>query len=1157
MVLWCLTPAASTSLIDELRTELGLSRDRVAATCQSEFARQSALLDVLQEKLKDFESKEVTKAVPRVVTKAASDVTVTLEPSPADRSSQGDGPRISYMSDGASDACHVKECSESGTGDVENGILEMPPVLQRRVEDLKESTDQNHRVQSRRSSVDAVELELKSFWHDVFLSCELKTRRATIREQERRDSVLGVATRIESPDSQPENDKPPWFIIHPFSFIRIIWDMIGFLFIVFDIIFIPLQIAFQKDTEWALSQYSLLLAVVYWSSDIVFSFITGYVTSNGIVEMQLNAIARRYIRSWLALDVLIILIDLLFLALPSAYLLRMFRGLRTVRVLRLARILKMSKVSQAIGDLFTSLGIQWLTLVVAIFKTMLTIVLLTHCAGCVWYIIRYDASENVNPESSSSEYTKALYWVLGHLIAAPVDATVTPNNDAERVFTLCMIFFSLFVLGAGISKMTNTMAELNKNNEECQNARMQLQRYLRAAGAGNELAARVLRFALHAFKHRSQMTLDTSVLHLLSDNLRLELAVCQRRAHLCRHPCFKVIADDYSSCFALICAKVSTRVYACLDAVFISGSPAEYFYITSHGTFQMGTNRVLIFEEPSYFSELSLFANVTHRSTLIAKTFADAFALGGLDFADCVRLHPDCTFFVYRYAQAYLNNFMDGADLPDDKRRIDDLVPQYISEKACNVIQWEERALESVMRGSERSDNICTPDTLASQLYSDSVADEEIIEMLPKAFLECSDGGVYARLDQVPEQKRSICAIYCVHMLLQNKYAAFTQSQPPHVKLSEQTWNELQKFVRWVDLSEGQFLAMMVFLAIRGIGKIQVVSNATPDECDTPEAVVRYAMFKMIHICPSSAFLDNDQHNLVLSTLNINTAFNFAQMLQAENTPRQVWVLQDVIEKEGIGLLKFYLLGLVAVMCALGGASNMRGSTFMTEENANNVLSGVKHLQLLHTASPQSIYWGFLNFKARSLGLDFETEEQLAQTRLAALIRAKASDVRWLISDWNSFTKTDRMILVNHFLADGINETAFIFAFLPLFFANCRNNPNLNLRLALQLLILLLENLHSEGYIAQIGCNSLTIDMRELAKFAHDVVSPRLFLAVVGHVKLVTHGAVAKVVVDQAILQQVSQATWNNDPADQFSSLVTRIDKKVRAALDELNSVSV
>lgn len=187
-------------------------------------------------------------------------------------------------------------------------------------------------------------------------------------------------------------------------------------------------------------------------------------------------------------------------------------------------------------------------------------------------------------------------------------------------------------------------------------------------------------------------------------------------------------------------------------------------------------------------------------------------------------------------------------------------------------------------------------------------------------------------------------------------------------------------------------------------------------------------------------------------------------MLQGENVPSCILTLRECLEGEdSIVALKFCLFALVGVMSGLLGAQNLRGSLFMSEKNASNVVLGIQHLQQIGNASPTAIYWSYITARGTQLGLMTGSVQQLALARLACLTRTTTTNLKLLLRTWESLSHTEREVLTGHLLADGICNICVLFAFLPQYFANAIANPSVGLRRSLILLMELFEMVHARG----------------------------------------------------------------------------------------------
>merc|ERR1712050_379025 len=95
--------------------------------------------------------------------------------------------------------------------------------------------------------------------------------------------------------------------------------------------------------------------------------------------------------------------------------------------------------------------------------------------------------------------------------------------------------------------------------------------------------------------------------------------------------------------------------------------------------------------------------------------------------------------------------------------------------------------------------------------------------------------------------------------------------------------------------------------------------------------------------------------------------------------------------------------------------------------NGSAIIWCVQCLQQLNIGTPNAIYWSYVSLRARALRLPVDTLEELALARMACLLRAfSIEDVDLLGKTWDALNHLDRQILVEHFLADGIEEMTFV-----------------------------------------------------------------------------------------------------------------------------------
>uniref|UniRef100_A0A7S2JXJ8 Ion transport domain-containing protein n=1 Tax=Zooxanthella nutricula TaxID=1333877 RepID=A0A7S2JXJ8_9DINO len=1070
--------------------------------------------------------------------------------------------------EGVSEVCSDGEAVQENSADDQPST---PRAIREHVR-TKQIGKRQKRAKKPRTSVGASQafgsLELRSCWYDLYLSNEIEAQD---------DDKIALILKRQAISKQPgmrfvqleDSANGMNFVLRPTDRLRFLWDLIGTALLLHDIILIPLQVAFQYSQP-------VLFAVgflIYWMFDIVMNFNTGYF-GEGTLVLDRVKIAWRYLRRWLVFDVSLVLADVIVLAWVGSA--NGFQVLGGLRAFRLVRVLKIGRITDNIEELLARYGVQHLLITLSIAQIVGGILLAGHLLACAWYYIGRSTSEGwlhvFDDEGIEvyAAYLRSMYWVLGHMLAAPVDPSMSPHTDVERTFTVLTIFSSVLIVGSGISKMTNCIAELDRTQAEAKDIKRKLRRVLQNAGADADLSARVVRFALHSFSKMGLMSMEASVNQLLSKSLASEVNVSQRSGYLRLHPLFGLVGQAFPEVFMKLCSACRLLIFADNDLVFARGTLSENMYVTLQGKFALKTpieehasfdrngedlgnpsiddqNTWIIRRlcDVHWLSEASMYTKVMYKSDLKTESFADALALSGFEFADCMRKTPKCIGLVYRYARALLD-YMASSD-----EWSDGIIAIETAEGICSNLVGDSTHEEVDFHPAESAQLAATIEAFVADIAEcrDWPCAEALVSRIVQCFQELHPKhGVYTKVNLKREQDTAICSIASVVWLLQGRYDFFVAPQNPVTRMSPELWADLQTFIHWADLDSHMVHTLLVFLVVRGLGKSLSFAKAMRMGATSPEEVVLELRGVVPGTMPSWDSLGGHDQLLTLC-LNMHMSFNVAQMLQGENTPHQVAMLQNLVLKEGAfgaRAFKLYLVAFVGVMCGLG-ARDCSGSKFLDQKTGTPIMDGLRVLQRLQDLSPYAVYWRTIVNRARSLSLPSKCAPDCAVARLACLVRANATDVSALKAVWMSLAPGDRAALTDHFLADGLVEPAYVLTFLPMYLANGRANAAVGLRRALEVLVELLEFLRIGGFADDQREHTITVDLQDLAVFARTVESPAVFMAVVVHSTLVPSSAGLRVVVGTKHKQNAAHVTWAADPIHETVSLTRQMHRKILA----------
>ncbi|CAK9084005.1 Potassium voltage-gated channel protein eag (Ether-a-go-go protein) [Durusdinium trenchii] len=872
--------------------------------------------------------------------------------------------------------------------------------------------------------------------------------------------------------------------LHPGGQLRMSWDTIGILLLFLDAVLLPVSLAWnwQKDTTGTSSLLLLglfITGVVFWTLDIVLNFHTSYF-DKGILITSQRMICKHYLSTWFFLDLCLVALDYVTAVhtlVDSLTDLSATRFARMLRITRLVRLAKMAKLEGILSEYAASTGRQWAMLVVTLMNTITVTVLIQHMASCLWFGIGQMDENNwislseVAYSSPVVQYLHAFRYVMLPVSPPRMD----PENLIERGFDILYAGFWVVILGSSITRISFTMIELFAMNESKSKQRREIRRYLRTQEASFQLVSRVMNFVDYKLDKLSLINFDHS---LISNTLQTELCVNQRSRYLEAVPIFKVTRDLFPDLFATVCTLLKKMVCETGEEVFVSGSYSTCLYITITGSYihvEAEKDEAEELTGIQGFEELSLYVeNLHHQDSLFARTFAELYYLEGAELVNSLQNSPGCAGMFFEYAREFTTAVQRASAggkvdrraqlsiakrcckmtrvyqelFPDQKFKFDNIVSS--SEELRNFRYDENSPYEGAKRGiawllKEGWLEDLEESTLPTQLRS------SLPELHPET-------GCHMIFEQPLDRDRAESSCISILALIANRYEIFTRPQEPSARLRRQQWEQLQEVISWVRPTTDEVHAVLVLLAIRALGKSKFVLCQVPSHNRRPESAVLYLVEHSSNVVPSINQLSEYGLKCTKRTLLLHEAFNFAQLLQGENVPANVLQLQAQVMREGEQAIRFYILFLLGFMSGLEGGS---GSRFMTAQRAENVIEAVNMLQHLSYATPAGIYWGYLCARAQALRLPTEKPEDLVLIRLAFLMRVQTDDNCYeeLKTAWNRLGDQEKRALTNHFLADGIEETAVVFEFLPDCVANAVKNPVVTLTGLLEILEELLHTL--------------------------------------------------------------------------------------------------
>lgn len=173
-------------------------------------------------------------------------------------------------------------------------------------------------------------------------------------------------------------------MIFPNSKFRRSWDIIIIIFVIFNVVVLPMDIGLDMDSQNSFRTYLDYFIDICFAIDIILNFFTGYINFNNKLVMDQKMIIQKYLSLWFWIDILATFpFELLLLFFPdygdASSSLKLLQFLKTPRLLRLGRILKFLENVKGAN-------------ILRIVKLFILFFMLAHWVGCFWFIIANNES---------------------------------------------------------------------------------------------------------------------------------------------------------------------------------------------------------------------------------------------------------------------------------------------------------------------------------------------------------------------------------------------------------------------------------------------------------------------------------------------------------------------------------------------------------------------------------------------------------------------------------------------------------------------------------------------------------------------------------------------------------------------------------------------
>jgi hypothetical protein len=277
-------------------------------------------------------------------------------------------------------------------------------------------------------------------------------------------------------------------LINPSGYRKMTWDFISGVAIIYSIVEVPFQIAFQPQSSAAAEIVNSIVDAVFFV-DIILAFNTAFIDpATDLLVTNRYSIWIKYASLWLWIDMAsTIPFDQIAEAASSGANPSHIATLRLIRVLRLVRLVKLIKItsSKRLKDWIDEMQIS--PAIISLSTLLLQIFMMAHIICCFWFYITtvdvlgikqpdQDSGDSfavrtwaiefgVEYESVDTQYIASLYWAFATMLTVGY-GDIHATNTVERFYAFITMLIGSLMFGAIIAKIRMLVESRNLSSRE-------------------------------------------------------------------------------------------------------------------------------------------------------------------------------------------------------------------------------------------------------------------------------------------------------------------------------------------------------------------------------------------------------------------------------------------------------------------------------------------------------------------------------------------------------------------------------------------------------------------------------------------------------------------------------------------------------------------
>uniref|UniRef100_A0A3B1IT89 Potassium/sodium hyperpolarization-activated cyclic nucleotide-gated channel 2-like n=1 Tax=Astyanax mexicanus TaxID=7994 RepID=A0A3B1IT89_ASTMX len=445
------------------------------------------------------------------------------------------------------------------------------------------------------------------------------------------------------------------WIIHPYSDFRFYWDFTMLLFMVGNLIIIPVGITFFKDettTPWIIFN---VVSDTFFLMDLVLNFRTGIIIEESSdIILDPKTIKKKYLKTWFIVDfVSSIPVDYIFLIVEKGIDSEVYKTARALRIVRftkilsLLRLLRLSRLIRYIHqweEIF-HMTYDLASAVMRIFNLIAMMLLLCHWDGCLQFLVPMlqdfpsDCWVSLNKmvnDTWSELYSFAVFKAMSHMLCIGYGRQA-PESLSDIWLTMLSMIVGATCYAVFIGHATALIQSLDSSRRQYQEKYKQVEQYMSFHKLPADFRQKIHDYYEH--RYQGKMFDEESILEELNEPLREEIVNFNCRKLVASMPLF---ANAEPNFVTAMLTKLRFEVFQPRDYIIREGTIGKKMYFIQHGVVNVLTKGTLGMKlsDGSYFGEICLLTRGRRTASVQAETYCRLYSLSVDHFNEVLEEYP-------------------------------------------------------------------------------------------------------------------------------------------------------------------------------------------------------------------------------------------------------------------------------------------------------------------------------------------------------------------------------------------------------------------------------------------------------------------------------------------------------------------------------------